>query len=364
MQLGPYKQVAELTASGAAGGNALGRSVAVTGGTVVVGANGHDGGAGAGYVFTQVGTGWRQAILTGTGAVVGDLFGQAVAVSGGTIVAGAVGYDRDMGRAFVFTRTVGGWSRTGDLVGSGTSAFSYFGQSVGVSGPTVVVGANGYGAGTGRAYVFSHAALGWHQVAELVAPGTATGDLLGQSVAISGTTIVVGAVGHANGSGLAYVFTKRATGWARVAELVGSDTKALDQFGFSVAISGTTVVVGAIGHANGSGRAYVFTKGPTGWHQVAEWRTMDNGADESFGESVAISGPVVVVGAPGQAKGAGLAYVFTEGPTGWHQVAQIKGDDTAAGDSFGGSVAASANAVVVGAWRHAVPAGSVYIFKR
>jgi hypothetical protein len=72
-----------------------------------------------------------------------------------------------------------------------------------------------------------------------------TGDEFGTSVAISGTTAVVGAYAHADGAGRAYVFTKRVGGWEQVAELKGSDTVAGDNFGYSVAVSGSTVVVGA-----------------------------------------------------------------------------------------------------------------------
>jgi len=77
-------------------------------------------------------------------------------------------------------------------------------------------------------------------------------------VAISGTTAIVGAHGHAKNAGRAYVFTKTPAAWKQVAELKDSDTVAGDYFGASVAISGTTAVVGAFVHANDAGRAYVF----------------------------------------------------------------------------------------------------------
>jgi hypothetical protein len=76
----------------------------------------------------------------------------------------------------------------------------------------------------------------------------------------------------------------------QLAELKGSDTVAHDTFGGSVAISGTTAVVGARAHAGGAGRAYVFTKTPTGWKQVAELKGSDTVAGDDFGDSVAISG--------------------------------------------------------------------------
>jgi len=136
-------------------------------------------------------------------------------------------------------------------------------------------------------------------------------------VAISGTTAVVGARGK---SGRAYMFTKTAAGWKQTAELKDSDT-VRDGFGSSVAVSGTTVVVGAIANApaNPDGRAYVFTKTAAGWKQVAELTGSDTAASGdggngavagSFGDSVAISGSAAIVGAPYHTNDAGRAYVF------------------------------------------------------
>jgi hypothetical protein len=93
-------------------------------------------------------------------------------------------------------------------------------------------------------------------------------EFLGTSVAISGDTVVVGAPDLLGGRLL--VFSDTRSGWRQTAELKGNDTEAGDNFGYSVAISGTTVVAGASGHADGDGRAYVFTKDAAGWHQTAE----------------------------------------------------------------------------------------------
>jgi hypothetical protein len=101
-------------------------------------------------------------------------------------------------------------------------------------------------------------AASWRQVAELAGPGTIVNDNFGFPVAVSGSPVVVGALDDANDSGRAYVFTNTASGWHQAAELAGCDTVATDGFGGSVAVSGGTVVVGAAGHANYTGRAYLF----------------------------------------------------------------------------------------------------------
>ena len=175
------------------------------------------------------------AELADAGAVAHDAFGYSVAISGTTIVVGAPWHTSDAGRAYVFTKTTACWDET-ELEGSGTVAGDFFGGSVAVSGTTIVVGAaTGYGStGHGRGYVFTKTATGWQQSAVLHGlPGGTFGD----SVAISGTTIVVSGIAADSGVGSAFVFSKTPTGWNQTSELVGSDTVAVDGFGSSVAIS-------------------------------------------------------------------------------------------------------------------------------
>jgi hypothetical protein len=173
---------------------------------------------------------------------------------------------------------------------------------------------------------------------------------------------MVGAPYQANQAGRVYVFTKMAAGWIQAAELTGSDTVANDQFGYSVAMSGATAVVSAPNHGTDAGRAYVFTRSATGWKQVAELKGSDTVARDSFGGSVAISDAGIIVGAASHANQVGRAYLFTRTATGWKQVAELKGSDTVAGDNFGWSVAMSDTVAFVGAPLHANQAGRAYEF--
>jgi hypothetical protein len=113
------------------------------------------------------------------------------------------------------------------------------------------------------------------------------------------------------------MFTKTAAGWKQVAELKGSDTIAGDYFGWSVAISGATVVVGANNYGTvrgvyfgAFGRAYVFTKTSAGWKQVSKLSASSPVPFSDLGYSVAVSGTTAIVGAPYANNGLGLAYVF------------------------------------------------------
>ncbi len=203
------------------------------------------------------------------------------------------------------------------------------------------------------------------EIGQLSASDGATGDQFGGSVAISANTIVVGAVQAGNGLGAAYVFTEPNAGWGdmtEVAELTASDGVAGDFFGESVSISGNTIVVGAdnatIGANSSQGAAYIFTEPAAGWAnmtQTAKLVAPNGQADADFGASVSISGNTIVVGAdnPEQVNPQGAAYVYTKPATGWAnmtQAAELTASDGAATDFFGASVSNSGNTVVVGAW--------------
>ena len=160
-------------------------------------------------------------------------------------------------------------------------------------------------------------------MAKLTASGGATGDFFGISVAVDEDTIVVGAQGDESDQGAAYVYTKPNTGWvttSTAAKLTASDGAANDEFGESVAVSGNTVVVGAEGDDSDQGAAYVYTKPADGWVTTstgAKLTASDGVADDEFGNAVAVDGDTVVVGAEEDDAGEGAAYVYTKPADGW-----------------------------------------------
>ena len=210
------------------------------------------------------------------------------------------------------------------------------------------------------------------QQAELTGSDGAAGDLFGDSVAISGNTMAVGAPHHKVGSnteqGAVYVFTMPTSGWAgatQTAELTASDGAEDDLLGWSVAISGDTVIAGAPSHAvkGGRGAAYVFTMPVSGWRnapQTAELTDSSAGAND-FGWSVAVAGETAVVGAPfNTVEGnfeQGAIYEFTMPAAGWADMTQTA-ELTAAGgvkdDHLGYSVAVAGETIVAGAPIHKV----------
>ncbi len=369
-----YVQQQPLSANDGAAFDGFGASVALSGDTAVVGAPGDDIGAnmgqGSAHVFTRSGTVWtpQQKLVANDGAT-DDLFGGSVALSGDTVVVGArqdaIGANVFQGSAYVFVRSGTVWTPQQKLTANDGAAGDRFGFSVALSGDTVVVGAVGDAIGAngsqGSAYVFTRSGTTWTPQQKLTANDGAAGDNFGVSVALSGDTVVVGAVGDdigANGDqGSAYVFTRSGTVWTPQQKLTANDGATFDNFGVSVALSGDTVVVGAVGDDIGGnvdqGSAYVFTRGGTAWMPQQKLTANDGAVFDDFGGSVAISGDTVVVGAAGDDIGGnvdqGSAYVFTRSGTVWTQPQKLTANNGAVVDRFGSSVALSGDTLVTGA---------------
>jgi len=365
---------ATLVPSGKEGGDFFGnRAVGVSGATLIVGAPDH-GAVGNAFVFNNTsGMAWQQvADLANGDSNNGDSTGSAVAISAVSAVAGAPAHD-GAGRAYVFPKPPP-WHPVIGLQAADTTTGDNFGAALSQAGTTVLVGAPNHG-GTGSAYVFTETLDAPYTQAAVRAPGsnyvyerpaelegsdTASGDHFGISVSIAGTLAIVGAPGH-GGSGVAYVFTETGSTWSQAAELEGTDTAAGDNFGASVSISGTTAIVGAPGHG-GAGTAYVFVQSGSSWTPAAELSGSDTASGDNFGASVAISGTLAVVGAPGHAA-AGKAYMFEDTAGTWTQAAEVAGSDTTSGDSFGVAVGMSGSVAVIGAPGH-LGKGSAYLFSQ
>ena len=310
----------------------------------------------------------QQAYLKASNSGKNDYF-DAVAISGDTVIVGAPFEDSkatsvdgkqnddslfNSGAAYIYTRSGGKWTQQAYLKASDASKKAQFGLSVAVSGDTAVVGAFGAGSQAGAAYVFKRVGTKWTQQQILKASNTAAGSLFGYSVAISGETVVVGAFGDPS----------NATG------VGGSQTDK------------TMVQAGA---------AYVFTRSGTAWTQQAYLKASNTDRGDLFGISVAVLGDTVVVGAAGEdsrgvgkqanndASQAGAAYVFLRTGTAWKQQAYLKASNAESGDMFGRAVAISPDTVVVGANQEssnsnavngnqannsAAQAGAAYVFAR
>lgn len=295
------------------------------------------------------------------------------------------------------------------LKASNTDADDLFGHAVAISGDLIVIGApeeagpstgvNGIqndnsALRAGAAYVFRRVGNSWVQEAYLKASNTDAFDLFGWSVAISGNRVIVGAKHESGGStgvngnesdnsqwaaGSVYVFVQSNGTWSQEAYLKASNASAGDRFGYSVAISGDVIAVGAWNErsasvgvngnqaddsATRSGAAYVFRYAGGNWAQEAYLKASNTDAEDLFGVAIGVSGDLVVVGATREssastgvngiqsdnsASGSGAAYVFRSNAGVWSQEAYIKASNAAFNDIFGQSVAVSDGRIIVGA---------------
>ena len=379
-----FAQQAKLIAPDGKKGDAFG-TVAVSGDTAVIGASSD--GEGSVYIFRNNGTTWNfQQKLKASDGQFADLFGGAVAISGDTLVVGAGGADigaNDIqGAAYVFVREGTTWSEQQKLVASDGAIFDGFGFSVSISGETIVVGAQANNIDNninqGAAYVFVRTGPTWSEQQKLTASDGASNDFFGQSVAVNGETIVIGApqmdISANSDQGSAYVFVRTGTTWNLQQKLTASDGATADLFGGAVAISGETVVVGAfiadIGSSLDQGSAYVFVRTGTTWSLQQKLTDLDGMTESFFGCSVMIEGEVVVVGAfstdLGNGVNQGAAYVFRRTGTVWEQVFKLTPLDPEESMQFGFSVAISGGVILVGAPVDTIgenfDQGSAYVF--
>jgi hypothetical protein len=337
----------------------------------------------------------EEQILSPSDGALGDNFAASVDVDGETAVMGAplhdLGVGDAQGAAYVFDRSGGVWSESDKLIAPDGVDFDQFGSAVGISGDTLVVGAEGAPIGgnssQGAAYVFERASGGtlWTFTKKLEAT-TAIANLAeyGASVTIDGDIIVVGSPkARSSAEGRAFVYYRDEGGtdnWGEVVELSDDLSDSNAEFGASVALDGDLLVVGASGldvvvfTFENEGGAYVFGRDEGGldnWGKLDLLRASDFDGNDDFGAAVAIAGTQVVVGAfandgvPGFSTGS--AYVFesaTGAASSWTESSILIASDESAFAFFGRSVAAADGSAWSGASGHASGLGRGYRYDR
>ncbi|MCW1922135.1 Ig-like domain-containing protein [Luteolibacter arcticus] len=330
---------------------------------------------------------WGQvADIGGTDAGAGDLFGQAVAIDGDYMVVGAPGFDQpggsNAGAAYIFQRNPtnqNAWTQVAKINppvinGSGGDAF---GSAVALQGDTVLIGApnaNLTGAPrSGRVFVFKRGATpsAWTLSQTLVAADNRVSGQLndsefyGAAVAIDGNTVVIGSHGanYAGNStlwnfGAAYIYTRPTaaggfTEFKRLDQFDGTEAKAYGGFGYAVDISGDRIAVGvhSVNAPFGGlkpGRVRIYERdsgGANQWGLVREAAPADGVTSRYFGYSVAISGNLLLVGAPAGSEGSletrGSVEILrrSSGTADWLAIDRITHGASASGNRYGNSVA-------------------------
>lgn len=326
-------------------------------------------------------------------------FGYSVSISGDYILIGcpkalldenglnqiAGSGNLGVGAAFVYERSFSGtWHEVQKIVASDRAFSDQFGLDVDISGDRAIIGAcwedeDAFGGNTkdyaGSAYIFERNTSGnWNEVQKIVAADRGIHHKFGWSVSIEQDQAIVSAVwenssllGH---EGAVYVFKRYSGGtWSQIQKIKHSDMEWMDNFGYSVSISGDYFIAGAPIHPKdtlglnsitASGAAYIFKKNLSGtWYETQKIIASDRSTDDNFGQLAEISGDKIIIGVPQEDHDvfgqnymgtAGSAYIFEKTISGnWVQIQKVVAPDRSSGDGFGNTVAISTDDIMVGA---------------
>lgn len=359
-------------------GEEFGSAVAASGDTLLVGAAAAATDdplvTGAAYVFESSNGSWSEHRRLRPDVPYGAGFGSAVALDQDTAAVGVsrvFGAPEDVaGAVYVFVRDDGSWPQQARLVGGETDRVA-FGASVAVQGERLVAGEPGISNPPikGRVRVFERSGGVWSPQAVIQASDGTLDNGFGSSVLLSGDVLLIGApnadVGIETGGGAVYVFTNSGGTWSQQAKVTAPIPAKLAGFGRSIALSGNTLVVGAVG---GRGAAYVFALvGGVATLQATLVPSNPDAMSSSYGRAVAISGAgdrIVVSQDYGDFNDPnGRAFVFLLAGPGWSPGVELTGATAslpqASGDGFGRSLAMSGETILVGAPADG-SAGAVY----
>jgi hypothetical protein len=315
----------KLNASDFSAGARFGRSVAIEADAIVVGAYRDNDTGSAYIFTHSSGVWSQQAKLTAFDAASGDYFGCSVGISGDTVIVGSYYDDKLAGSAYVFVRTGSTWAFAQKLIASDAVVSDRFGNSVAIDVNDILVGSyysSSFGVSyAGSVYYFTRTDGVWSQQAVLTASDSSFADHFGCSVALDANIAVIGAyecdINGISDSGAAYVFYKTVSGWSQQQKLMDTDDPcANEDFGRSVAIEANAVFVGCpLNRVNGiqTGSVFEFVKTGQSWTQKQTFSASDSNNGDNFGFSTAVSGRDLIVGAHFNAEkgvSSGAAYAF------------------------------------------------------
>jgi len=397
-------QRAKLIASGATAKSYFGSAVALSGDTLVVGAFGTNSNTGAAYIFTRSGgTTWmQQATLTANDAAAGDIFGVSVALDTTTnsVVIGAWGKNlggvSGAGAAYVFVQNAGIWTQQTELTHANPTRNDNFGQAVAISGDTVVVDLYDNSNVEGVVYVFVRSGSAWTEQAKLsfgygfnnfdslsingdtiavdeqagnsaatvylfVRNGTAWS--LQQKIAanfvdpvsLDKDTLSIGN-GYKNTGGTGYIYNRSGSTWNLTQTLAGTGTTPGTFFGEQVSIDGNTAAISSAPSA-----VYMFVKSSGVWNFQAK---IPSPAANTYFNSISLSGDTLALSSSSDANYTGTVYIYVRSGSTWAQQAKLIASDAIPHDDFGSSVSLKGDTLVASAPGHNNVVGAAYVFTR
>jgi hypothetical protein len=369
----------EIIAADGQSGDLFGFRVLVSGNSAFVASPAPLNRPGKVYVFANVSGTWTetQQISATPGFAPppnwSDFFGWSLSLSGDTLVVGAPERFYDMvgpvGAAYVFVLDGGSWVQQQELLASDAGSFDWVGSAVALSGDTAFVGSPNHAGTMGEVHVFTRSGTTWTEGSTLTASDGAPGDShqFGGAVKFDGTTLLIGAPGPDYASsgvyapGEAYIFANTGGTWTEAQILQPDDGADGDQFGFSLALDGTTALIGTpaanIGANAHQGAAYAFDGSTGAWTQSAKIVADDGAAYDQFGQSVAMQGGNALFGGwshnddPNGTQPPpkpGVVYLYSAARGGWNLSNELHAGDASNGDSYGWDVGIDGTTLLVG----------------
>jgi len=287
--------------------------------------------------------------------------GGSLAMEGDTLVVGASGAringKANQGAVYVFVRIGDNWVELQSLTASDGQSGDRLGASVAISGSTILAGAPFDDAGgmtdRGSVYVFTLQSVDWDQAGKLEPSTGADAGAFGSAVDLLGETAVIGAPGEpaGAGAGAVYLFSESISGWQeqdRVSPTGGA------RFGASLKLDGERFIAGApeteVNGETKRGAAYVYARDGQSWSLEQELTAAEGKPYDLFGHSVALDGVTAAAGAPGDlSTTVGSAYLFRRSGSTWSQEQRLENLGAGAQSKFGSSLALNADMLAVGA---------------
>ncbi len=364
-------------------GAEYGRSVAMDGDLVAVGAGNADTetlpNAGAVYLYRRHGQTYIPEAKLGEPDPSDDAeFGRTVAIQGNRVFVGARFAQVDglrVGAVYVYRKYNKSWHFDQRIVSPTPGAEDNFGRALAVQGSLMVVTArkeNQNASDVGGAYVYIFKDGSWTFQQKLTASNPTPSAYFGQSVAVQGGLIAIGARNaDPKGAGAVYLFRQSENEWKEFAKVVPYDGNKNDNFGFSIAISGNLMVVGArradTAEVKDTGAVYVYSLKGNSANFVARLTASDRNEGDELGQSVAFLGGMIVAGAHQDdgdgSEDLGAIYLFSGKDGNWVETDKVIASDGVANDQFGYSLAASGNRLVTGAHNADSFRGAAYIIQ-
>ncbi|MBN2893568.1 MAG: T9SS type A sorting domain-containing protein [Bacteroidales bacterium] len=440
-----WTNIATLTQSNPIEGLNVGYSVAIKGDNIVVGCNTYPSLiSGKVFVYTKPVTGWEDmtetAVLSNTGSGYYSYFGRSVEITDDIIFVGednlavqgrvniyekpgtdwanmtnptamlsatnlsnsahfgsSISYDNDVivvgaytnyvggineGSAYVFEKPETGWedmTETAILSASDIEANDKFGFKVAISGDYIAISSTGdddSGTNNGAVYIYEKPVLGWTDATEdqkLTTTDSPSSAEFGKSLKMESSTLLIGSNYESSYVGAVYAFTESSGTWSNTATIRATDRNTYDYFGNDFAISGNNILIGKYGDPYNykySGAVYSTFLPISGYTEISDKiaaSTYLTNGYEYFGTSIDIDGDYAVVGAYGYQNQTGCAYILQKINNNWETIARITASDGLDDDYFGYSVAISGDYVVVGSPycdENGFNSGAFYVFKK